>query len=118
VSRTRPAASDCVGEIVPDAFSRGNRLFALQPTAIASHFAGADLANCSTAEQTIELLLGDAVALARALYQALAIDDRDVATSIAGEAGGQELLREQKPHPTACCRASSTASGNIAAVGE
>jgi hypothetical protein len=68
----------------------------LQPTAIASHFAGADLAYCSTAEQTIELLLGDAVALARALYQALAIDDRDVATSIADEAGGQELLREQK----------------------
>jgi hypothetical protein len=33
----------------------------------ASHFVGAGFANCSIAEQSIELHLGNAVALARAL---------------------------------------------------
>ena len=76
---------------------------------------GADLAIARSPEQTIKLLLGNAVALARATEQAAAIDDRDVAAFVADEAGplqgarrsrnarplypqhhGQELLRQQK----------------------
>src|SRR5580658_3648710 len=67
------------------------------------------------AEQTIELPLGNAIALARAALQAAAIDDRDVAAAITDQAGalqaarrgrdagalhpqhhGEELLGEQK----------------------
>jgi len=43
--------------------------------------------SCSCAKQTIEFLLGNAVALAGAADQAAAIDDRDVAKFVADEAG-------------------------------
>src|SRR5512147_2558593 len=69
----------------------------------------------SFAEQTIKLPLGNAVTFARTVHQATAIDDRDIATRVADEAGPlqgacrsrhasplhpqhhrQELLSEQK----------------------
>jgi hypothetical protein len=76
------------------------------------------LANCSIAEQTIELLLGNAGVLERASDQAAAIDDRDITVFVVNEAvplhaehHAQALLREQKlirlhaivrrPHPAA-----------------
>ena len=49
--------------------------------------AGANLACCSITEQTIKLQLGNAVAPARADLKAAAIEDRDIATLIADEAG-------------------------------
>src|SRR5271165_5679251 len=86
-----------------------------QKSVIALRPTGADFAFCPIAEQTIELHLGNAVALARVLLQAAAIDDRDVAAFVADEARplqgarrsrnagrlhpqhhGQELLRSMK----------------------
>jgi len=88
---------------------------AVHDAALRNLIAGPDVAYCSIVEQTIELLLGNAVALARATDQAAAIDDRNLAAFVADEAGplqgagrsgnacppdpqhhGQELLREQK----------------------
>jgi hypothetical protein len=51
---------------------------------------------CSVAEQTIELLLGNALALARAADQPAAIDDRDIAAFVADEAGPLQSARRSR----------------------
>src|SRR5208282_2648958 len=104
-----------VDQTVPYARSRGDMSSPHQPNLIALQSPGPAGAHGSTTEQTIELPLGDAVALTRSLHQAVAVYDRNLAAFIADEpsplqrarrsrnAGAlypqhhrQELLREKK----------------------
>ena len=66
-----------------------------QSLAVSRSF-GADLPIFSIAEQTIELHLGNVVALAREALESWAIDDCDVTTFIANEAGPLQRARRSR----------------------